>query len=229
MNKKILKSNQSFENEELILEFKKDNLEIKLENTKVLIVNSITKDVTFIINKNVEILFLNFNNDLKQKINFTLINNDSNLKVGEITFAKEENNFSKNANIIHKSNDSISNYAFIGFAKDDSKLSMKIVSKVNKTVVGTKVKQKITCFTSGNAKVITDPILEIKEFDSEAYHGNSIGKIDESEITALMTKGFSKEESKKIIINGKIEKVLSILSKDLSLKAKELIKENYDW
>ena len=229
MNKVNVDSNKVFQDEELLLEINLNNVEIELENTKVLVVNPKADDITFIIKGNVEIVFINFNNDLKQCMSFKLVNNDSILKVGEIVFTNKSTSFKKINLVKHQSKDSISNYSFIGFAKDDSKLSSKIVSIVNKGIVGTKVKQKITCFTDGNAKVSADPILEIDEFDSEAYHGNSIGKLNESEITSLMSKGFSRNESIKIIKKGKINKVLSLVSKELILMAKNILEENNEW
>lgn len=229
MNKVVVKKESSIKDKELLIKIKSKKIKIELENTKALIVNGKWNDATFIIKKNVEILFLNFNNGLKQRSEFELLGTNANLKVGEIVFTKNKIVFDKNNFINHKSNKSISNYAFIGFAKNNSKLLTKIVSIVNKGISQTKVKQQITCFTEDNAKVDAKPILEIHNFDSEAYHGNSIGKLNEAEISSLMTKGFSLEESKKIIMKGKIDKVLSIVSKDLVLEAQKIMEGKYDW
>lgn len=53
-----------------------------------------------------------------------------------------------------------------------------------------------------------NPLLEIDDFDCIANHGASIGAIDEDELYYLMSRGLTKDESEKLIINGFISPVL---------------------
>ncbi|HHX00798.1 MAG TPA: SufD family Fe-S cluster assembly protein, partial [Acholeplasmataceae bacterium] len=54
-----------------------------------------------------------------------------------------------------------------------------------------------------------NPLLEIDNYDVIANHGASIDAIDEQELYYLMSRGLSKQEAEKVIVNGFINPVLA--------------------
>lgn len=55
----------------------------------------------------------------------------------------------------------------------------------------------------------SDPILEIKNNDVKASHGSTTGRIDESKIFFLMSRGLSRNEAENLVIEGFFEKLLN--------------------
>jgi len=62
--------------------------------------------------------------------------------------------------------------------------------------------------TSDLAIVEVNPILLIDEFDVKAGHGATIGKIEEESLYYLMSRGLSRVEAEKLIINGFLKPVI---------------------
>ena len=66
------------------------------------------------------------------------------------------------------------------------------------------------------------PELEIYADDVKCSHGSSSGNLDENKIFYLMTRGLSKTEAKKILLDGFF---LEVIEKITDTKVKDLIKE----
>ena len=108
-------------------------------------------------------------------------------------------------------------------AKDSSKIISrgKIVSE-NKNTKG-----HIECrglLISDKAEIQTIPELYSKNKDSELTHEASVGKIKKEEILYLMSRGFSEEESTKLIINGFLNPYSFELPKHLKSQIESIIK-----
>lgn len=74
-----------------------------------------------------------------------------------------------------------------------------------------------------NSKARILPILKINNNDVECSHGATIGRVDEKILFYLMSRGISKNEAKKIIINGFFSSVLDALPEDISKEIKEKV------
>src|SRR5690625_4028030 len=64
---------------------------------------------------------------------------------------------------------------------------------------------------SDRARGDANPILLIDEDDVTAGHAASVGRIDELQLYYLMSRGISKEKAERLIINGFLEPVVSVL------------------
>ncbi len=60
-----------------------------------------------------------------------------------------------------------------------------------------------------NTKNRSDPMLEIEADDVKASHGASTGRIDENQLYYLQSRGLTKAEATKIILEGFFESLLS--------------------
>ena len=72
--------------------------------------------------------------------------------------------------------------------------------------------------TEFNAK----PELEIYADDVKCSHGSSSGNLDENKIFYLMTRGLSKDEAKKILLDGFY---MEVIEKITDIKIKKIIKK----
>ena len=75
---------------------------------------------------------------------------------------------------------------------------------------------------SNSAKSKALPILLCTEEDVNGSHSTAVGKIDEKELFYIMSRGLSKKEAMKLILNAKFNGVLT--GTDEALKS-EIIKK----
>ncbi len=73
------------------------------------------------------------------------------------------------------------------------------------------------------SQISANPWLVIDEYDCMASHGASIGAIDEEELYYLMSRGLTRENSERLIVEGFIHPFINEL-KDESVKSYSL-----DW
>lgn len=76
---------------------------------------------------------------------------------------------------------------------------------------------------SDKAKSKALPMLLCTEEDVEGSHSTATGKVDESELFYLMTRGFSKKEAMKLIVKANFSAIIDKIN-DESLK-EEIINE----
>jgi Fe-S cluster assembly protein SufD len=73
-----------------------------------------------------------------------------------------------------------------------------------------------------NTEFDAKPELEIYADDVKCSHGSTSGNLDENSIFYLMSRGISKEDAKKLLINGFL---IDVVNKITDEHAKELIKK----
>lgn len=69
-----------------------------------------------------------------------------------------------------------------------------------------------TLVLGDNTKNTSQPVLEIDADDVKASHGSTTGRISEEQIYYLMSRGITRDESVKMIVEGYFEKELSTIS-----------------
>ena len=72
---------------------------------------------------------------------------------------------------------------------------------------------------------LTKPELEIYADDVKCSHGSTSGNIDEDTVYYLMTRGLSRKEATKLIINGFLNDVVLEIN---DLQVKKLIEEHLE-
>ena len=97
---------------------------------------------------------------------------------------------------------------------------------INKKAQGTSsFLENSTLVLGDNTKNTSQPILEIDADDVKASHGSTTGRISEEQIYYLMSRGITRDESVKMIVEGYFEKDLStILDPEIREKIRDNIK-----
>lgn len=113
-----------------------------------------------------------------------------------------------------------------GVLKDAAKFDY-----IGKIIISKSAQQTVS-YLEDNVLVVGDktknysqPILEIEADDVKASHGATTGRIDESHLYYLMSRGLSKSEAESIIVDGYLSSVLDLIV-DEKVKAKALKKLN---
>jgi len=87
--------------------------------------------------------------------------------------------------------------------EDNSELDLEAVLRVEKGAKNTNTYLKLDCLLlSDNAKARVIPSLEIMEDSVKSGHGATVSSVNKEHMEYLMSRGLSKDNAKKIIIEG---------------------------
>lgn len=121
-----------------------------------------------------------------------------------------------NTKITHKASNTKSQINNIGVSFDNANILFNTTGEVLNGFKKCDCRQLSKGIIIGEkSKITSRPILLIDEFDVQAYHGATIGKMSDDELFYLMSRGLSKKESFLLILNGLIEPFLNNISDDL--------------
>ena len=113
-------------------------------------------------------------------------------------------------NVTHKQAKSLSSLQNYGICNQNSLLNIFTDGIIEKNAIASELKQKAKgLILDEKSQISANPWLEINEHDCIASHGASIGAIDDQELYYLMSRGLTKEQSEKLIINGFIWPLIS--------------------
>ena len=126
-----------------------------------------------------------------------------------------EVNQSSDLLVTHKGLDTSSIMRNYGIAKGASTLNINTNGYVVRGAKRTNVSQKSKgILLDLDSKISANPWLQIDEFDCLASHGAGIGAISEEELYYLMSRGLTKEESERIIIDGFVSPIYKEISNE---------------
>ncbi len=111
----------------------------------------------------------------------------------------------------HEAKNSFSNIINHGIALNKSRIIFNNFGIVANGFSGSKAFQKTKGVILGKtATLAANPFLLIDEHDVEAGHGATIGRIDDEKLFYLMSRGLSKQDAEKLVINGLIRPIIDI-------------------
>lgn len=101
------------------------------------------------------------------------------------------------------------NYA----VSNTSTIIYNVVGKIENKMEESKSSQKTRgIILSKNAKIEANPALLIDEYNVAANHGACIGKISDEGLFYLMSRGITKEDALKLIVNGFLNPIYELLA-----------------
>ncbi|MDY0075557.1 MAG: SufD family Fe-S cluster assembly protein [Acholeplasmataceae bacterium] len=146
---------------------------------------------------------------LDAKMHVELKGQGAEVKMRAVAVASDENKQNIDVLIIHQAPNTIGDMTNIGIANKKGKIVLNGVEKIEKGMKQANAFQTLKgIITSDQATVEVNPILLIDEYDVKAGHGATIGKIEEDQLYYLMSRGLTKKESEKLIINGFLKPVI---------------------
>lgn len=124
------------------------------------------------------------------------------------------------ANIVHAAPNTKSNVNVRAVLRGKSTFAFKGNVKIEKGAKGADAYLRSDALLFDDAKMGDDtPALEILEPDVKAGHAATIGKVDEQMLFYLMSRGLSRNEAEKMLIEGFVGPIKQML-KDKQLKTK---------
>jgi len=108
-----------------------------------------------------------------------------------------------NVNIIHEKPQTVSKVVVKGVLNDYANVDFNGLVKINKhSKLSNAWLAAHLLLLSENAKGRAVPSLEILENDIKAGHATTVGKVNDTEIFYLMSRGLSRKNAKQVIIQG---------------------------
>ena len=165
---------------------------------------------------------------IKNYISCNLSEEYSELILDGIFIGRDKEYIDNDTAIYHNAPYSNSSEKYKGILKDKSQGSfngMVYVAKKSHNINSNQYNNNI--LLSKDAKINSNPQLEIYCDDVQCAHGSTIGELDEDAILYLRSRGISLDESKNILLNGFVNEVTDKVSIP-SLKI-NLINQINDW
>jgi Fe-S cluster assembly protein SufD len=135
---------------------------------------------------------------------------DSQVKLLMLVLGAGDKSVDININIIHEKPRTKSQVIVRGILSDSSRVNFNGLVKINQ---GSELSN---AWLAAHLLLVSDmaqgravPSLEILENDVKAGHATTVGKINDSEVFYLMSRGISRSRAKQIIINGFISGLLN--------------------
>ncbi|MBI2597209.1 SufD family Fe-S cluster assembly protein [Candidatus Daviesbacteria bacterium] len=139
---------------------------------------------------------------------FTLSKRGSSISILGLLLGKGGKRLNITINVVHKAPDTKSEIILKGVLKGNSEVNFKGLVKINKGAKGTETWQAVhLLILSDQAKGTAIPSLEILENDVKAGHEITVGKISDMEMFYLQSRGLSKQQAKKLIVQGFLSEV----------------------
>ncbi len=211
-----------------------NNRDDVIVNKEIIISNNSSLDITTIETSNAKIKAkVNINTTLGEKA--TIKNNKLALYLNEITESEKVllsgkkakyDNFNVLINtldlkqnndllVVHENEDTESIMRNFGIAKGNAILNINTNGIVKQGAKRSNVSQKSKgILLDINSTISANPWLQIDEFDCLASHGAGIGAISEEELYYLMSRGLTRAESERIIIDGFVSPIYEKINKE---------------
>jgi len=142
-------------------------------------------------------------NVLNSKMHVDLVGQGAEVKMRAVAVSSDDHNQKIDVLIVHEAPDTFGDMTNIGIANKRGKIVLNGVEKIKKGMKRANAFQTLKgIITSDQATVEVNPILLIDEFDVQAGHGATVGKIEEDQLYYLQSRGLSRSEAEKLIING---------------------------
>lgn len=142
-------------------------------------------------------------------INGTMLAEGSEYKVYTVDMNNSESKHLLDVVAQHQVGNSMSRFACFGLVNNGSNSVINTNGIIKKYASNSDMDHNIKgIILDSKSTIITNPILEIDEYDVVAGHGASVGDVSQEEIYYLMSRGLTYEQSKKLILMSLVTPIL---------------------
>ena len=136
----------------------------------------------------------------------------SNLIVNALSLA-DKSNHDISFNVFHDACSSSSNILVSSIASNESTVNIDLGVSISKGMKKSKTNQKIKgSVLDEKSRIEANPTLSVDEFDVEAEHSAAIGMIDENALFYMMSRGITKKDAQKMLLNSVLMPFLNGIS-----------------
>ena len=160
-------------------------------------------------------------NVLTAKLNVLIEGKGANVNIRAIAVSSDSHDQKIDVYMHHKAPYTNGDMNCVGIAGKQGRVILNGIEKIDPGMKHCNVYQTLKgIITSDQATIEVNPILLIEEYDLYgAGHAGTVGKLDEDAMYYLMSRGLSKSDSERLIINGLVRPLIDEID-DLELKEK---------
>lgn len=152
-------------------------------------------------------------NVLEARMRARLLEENANVHIRAIAVSSFGNNQKIDIELIHEAPYTTGLMHNIAIANGNGKVILNGVEKILQGNVKSDAYQSLKgIITSDDAVIEVNPILLIDEHDIKAGHGATVGKLEEVSIYYLMSRGLTRNEAEKLMINGLLSPLVNAIS-----------------
>ncbi|MDY0276791.1 MAG: SufD family Fe-S cluster assembly protein [Acholeplasma sp.] len=162
---------------------------------------------------------------LTAKIDVKVAGEGANVKIKAVAVSSDNNNQVIDVYMNHMAPNTIGDMTNIGIANKKGRVVLNGVERIEKGMKNANVYQTLKgIITSDDAIIEVNPILLIDEYDIKAGHAATVGKIEEEALYYLQSRGLTKKDAEKLVINGFLRPVIDeIEDEELKTRFVELV------
>lgn len=150
-----------------------------------------------------------YTNSANESIIVNLLEENANAELGFLVINNEKNS-EMSVNVFHKAKHTNSSIMNNGVAIANANLLFNCTGKIMQGMSQSNCRQLTKgVIVEDNSSILARPILLIDEYDVNAYHGASIGKMSDEDLFYLMSRGLTKTEAFKLMLTGVINPFIS--------------------
>lgn len=175
---------------------------------------------------NLHILAGLVSNVLTAKLDVRVNGEGASVNINSIAVSSDEHSQAIDVYMVHNAPRTYGNMTNIGIANKKGKVILNGIEKIENGMKDSEVFQTLKgIITSDEAIIEVNPILLIEEYDLKAAgHAATVGKIDDEMLFYLQSRGLTKKEAEKLVINGFIRPVIDeITNEDLKERFTNLV------
>lgn len=160
-------------------------------------------------------------NVLTAKLNVLIEGKGATVNIRAIAVSSDSHDQKIDVYMHHKAPYTNGDMNCVGIAGKQGRVILNGIEKIDPGMKHCNVYQTLKgIITSDDATIEVNPILLIEEYDLYgAGHAGTVGKLDEDAMYYLMSRGLSKSDSERLIINGLVRPLIDEID-DLELKEK---------
>lgn len=150
-------------------------------------------------------------NVLTAKLNVNLEGEGSVVNIKSVAVSSDSHDQQIDVYMRHNAKNTYGNMVNVGIANKKGRVILNGIEKIEKGMKDSEVFQTLRgIVVSDDAVIEVNPILLIDEYDLKAAgHAATVGQLDEEMMFYLMSRGVSKKDSERLIINGFLEPIIS--------------------
>ncbi|WP_162140190.1 SufD family Fe-S cluster assembly protein [Haploplasma axanthum] len=162
---------------------------------------------------------------LTAKIDVKVAGIGASVKIRAVAVSSDNNDQKIDVYMNHMAPNTFGDMTNIGIANKKGRVILNGVEKIEKGMKNSNVYQTLKgVITSDDAVVEVNPILLIDEYDIKAGHAATVGRLEEEALYYLQSRGLTKKDAEKLIINGFLRPVIDeIEDEELKERFNELV------
>lgn len=187
-------------------------IKIRNKSVKYILINKLNKDINYTVEDHEEKIFLIcFIEEGNQtgKINVLINGKHAMVKILGIIVGSGNQTINLHTLQDHLQGESKSDLFIKSVLFDEAKFSYQGMVRIRANAQKSDAYQKnLNLLLSDKAGVLTAPNLEILANDVYCTHGSATGKIDQDQLSYLLSRGLDKKDATKLMVNGFFQEIL---------------------